>query len=445
MPCGFNINTKGNGIKHRSVTDDCFPYVTGYATQINILNGDKLLERDLMDIVNRDYKYAHYQHEIRDNELNFESLNFGIVNTNFGGYGQYMIEFDIWNNEPGATFNFTKIIRKDATNCNVYITDSNYNRFHDSIVSFNIRDVNKREKFQHLDGSYSLTGNYNPNVKGLLSGMTDHIKFDLIVQVLKMNKPVCKNDISFNVCFEYTVDTEIIDFYGNKTNKVQLNFPCKIELTNKEIEQELISYGNNRGVYTGKFEGLNVIKNNFPTTIMNVKNGLTLYDKYVFNGDIYNCFLPRGIYDFEIVSNGIQENFNGIKICKGIEPYYNVVNWSQIYNICDDTLILLYKKDRTRMVFGAIYDQYESPIDGAEIIISSYNKLLLYYKTGEDGKYRFTLPNFCNYQNINIRLRSKNHTIKIIENFKYNPEIGFIKQLQMSNNQLIHGFNFKEV
>ena len=70
---------------------------------------------------------------------------------------------------------------------------------------------------------------------------------------------------------------------------------------------------------------------------------------------------------------------------------------------------------------------------------------MLYYKTGEDGKYRFTLPNFCNYQNVNIRLRSKNHTIKIIENFKYNPEIGFIKQLQMSNNQLIHGFNFKEV
>lgn len=445
MPCGFNINTRGNGIKHRSVPDDSFPYITGYATQINMLNGERLLERDLMDIVNRDYKYTHYPHEIRDDELNFDSLDFGIVNTIFGGYGQYIVEFDIWNNEPGATYNFTKIIRDDALNCNVYITDSNYNLFHDAAVSFDIRDINKGEWFHHLDGSFTLTGNYNPNIEGLLSGRTDHIKFELMVQVLKMNKPVCKNDIQFNVCFEYEVKDTIIDFDGSETNKVKLNFPCSIQLTNKNIEQEVEKHGNNRGIYSGKFEGLQIINNNFPTTIMNVKNGLTLYDKYIFNGDMYNCYLPKGVYDFEIIINGVKNEFHQVNVCPGIEPFYNVVNWSLVHQIYDDTLVLLDKKNRSRMVFGTIYDQYNYPVSGVEIIITSYNKLLMYCKTNEYGRYRFVLPRFCDYPNVNIRIRSKDHTVKIIENFKYNPEMGFIKQLQDSNNQFIHGFNFKEV
>ena len=55
------------------------------------------------------------------------------------------------------------------------------------------------------------------------------------------------------------------------------------------------------------------------------------------------------------------------------------------------------------------------------------------------------MPKFENYSNIDIRIRSDDKTVKIINNFKYDPNKGFIEQLRNQNNSFIHGFSFREV
>ena len=80
-----------------------------------------------------------------------------------------------------------------------------------------------------------------------------------------------------------------------------------------------------------------------------------------------------------------------------------------------------------------------------KLYIEFFNKLLMYQKVDSNGNYRFVLPKFENYSNISIRIRSNNKTVKIVDNFKYDPNKGFIEQLRDKNNSFIHGFSFKEV
>ena len=454
MPCRINLEPgfiSGNEfnqiITHRSVPVDSFPYITGYATAINRLNNKKLEQRDLMDIVNSDLEYNHYSIEMINDNINMDRLNFGIINSEFGGYGQYILEFDIWNNEPAVTYGFTKTIFEDAENCKVYINDINFNKLHDNRFNFEIRDVLKNEKFHKLNDYKILSGNFNPNNIGCLNGRTDHCKFQISLELIKFNKLVCKDRINFNVCFEYETKHTILDFDGSETKKVKLNFPCEILITNKNIDYDIINKGNGRGCFTGKLEGLNIIQNNYPTTIINIKknNEYTLYDKYIIQNDIYECFLPKGIYNFEIICNNVKHNFNNIKICNGINFYYSTIEWGHLYKIIDDTFEIINNKERIRMVMGTIFNEYNNFLDNAEIIISSFNKLLMYQKVDSNGNYRFVLPKFENYSNVSIRIRSNNKTVKIVDNFKYDPNKGFIEQLRDKNNSFIHGFSFKEV
>ena len=98
MPCRINLEPgfiNGNEfdqiITHRSVPVDSFPYITGYVTIINRLNNERLEQRDLLDIVNSDYEYIHYPTEMINDNINMDRLSFGIINSKFGGYGQYIL------------------------------------------------------------------------------------------------------------------------------------------------------------------------------------------------------------------------------------------------------------------------------------------------------------------------------------------------------------------
>ena len=89
------------------------------------LESDEVITSNIDCILNKTDKTtlkANILQMINDN-INMDRLNFGIINSEFGGYGQYILEFDIWNNEPAVTYGFTKTIFEDAENCKVYIND----------------------------------------------------------------------------------------------------------------------------------------------------------------------------------------------------------------------------------------------------------------------------------------------------------------------------------
>ena len=123
----------------------------------------------------------------------------------------------------------------------------------------------------------------------------------------------------------------------------------------------------------------------------------------------------------------IKGNF---EIKKGIEEYYTKINNSDIIDIIDDTLVLLDKRRRNNQIQGYIVDEYNNPLKNAEIIISQFEKMIIYCKTNEKGMYNFILNNSGNYD---IRIRTNEKNIKLISNFKYDKSKGFIKQLQEQN------------
>ena len=141
-------------------------------------------------------------------------------------------------------------------------------------------------------------------------------------------------------------------------------------------------------------------------------------------------FLPNGIYNLNFNSSNFNKDFREFEIKKGIEEYYTKINNSDIIDIIDDTLVLLDKRRRNNQIQGYIVDEYNNPLKNAEIIISQFEKMIIYCKTNEKGMYNFILNNSGNYD---IRIRTNEKNIKLISNFKYDKSKGFIKQLQEQN------------
>ena len=121
-------------------------------------------------------------------------------------------------------------------------------------------------------------------------------------------------------------------------------------------------------------------------------------------------------------SNSIREtkDFREFEIKKGIEEYYTKINNSDIIDIIDDTLVLLDKRRRNNQIQGYIVDEYNNPLKNAEIIISQFEKMIIYCKTNEKGMYNFILNNSGNYD---IRIRTNEKNIKLISNFKYDKSL----------------------
>lgn len=423
-----------NDIPVDKLTTDCltFPMITCYARNINRLTNETTNYREILDIVNRNIKFSKNGAVYTDEKLyNRDTLNFGIIDSKFGGYSQYLIEFDIWNNEPSISIGFTKIYFEDAKDCKVYIVGEDYEEYRDNMIDFEIKSVTNNTEFEQLIDSYDLNGNFN-HLPGTLSGKGDHTKFQLGVYVLPFPDRVKETKLCFSVCFEYTTKHEFIDYCGCKTNKVKLHFPCEIHLTKNDINAKLNSYGDTlSGVTKGKIDSYN-IKNDFPTSLVNVykKNSNTLYDQCFTQNNIYEVFLPNGVYDFNIKCNNTKRQFRDVEITRGVQPFYSNIDFGNIYERFEDVYVILDRKQRHYQIYGKLISENDKPIQNAEIIFSQNGKMVLYTTTDEFGNYRFILDENGIYD---IRVRANNFPLKIIRDFNYDRRKGFIKQLREQN------------
>ena len=421
-------------VERSKVPNDNFPVITVYTKSINIINREETDYRDALDIVNININQEKSHSTIRDeNKYNRSIIDCGNINIKTGGYCQNVIEFDIWNNEPDISEGFTQKYFDDAKECKIYITDENYNKLDADYLQVFIKSPNEKA-FELLD-EYVPTGNFT-NIPGLLCGKSDHFKVQILIKVYPFKFKAFDNDVFFHVCFEYKTDNVFKDYLGEYTNVTKLNFPCKINISNNDREAEFEKIGmSSGGVTTGRLNINNKflnIKNSFPMTKIVAKrvDSNFIYDYCNTNNDVYALFLPNGIYNLNFNSSNFNKDFREFEIKKGIEEYYTKINNSDIIDIIDDTLVLLDKRRRNNQIQGYIVDEYDNPLKNAEIIISQFEKMIVYCKTNEKGMYNFILNNSGNYD---IRIRTNEKNIKLISNFKYDKSKGFIKQLQEQN------------
>lgn len=425
-----NVYINSKPIDRSVVPNNDFPFITAYARYNNLINNEVSEYRDVLDIVNININKMRADATIRDeSRYNRDLLYCGNINIKTGGYCKNKIQFDIWNNEPNVSEGFTQRYFNDAYDCKIYITDEKYNKLDEPYLKVFIKGENDKD-FISLD-EYIPRGNFT-NKEGILSGKSDHTKFEILVKVYQFKYKNFDNDIFFNVCFEYKTDIPFRDYLGNTINITKLNFPCYIQVSNTDLEAEYKKIGiSNGGVTKGKLDVSN-IKNTFPKTMISVnkKNKRTIYDICNTYNDIYALYLEDGIYDFKIKVQDDVKYFRNVEIKRGIMEYYHKIIDSDILDIDYDTLTLLDKRIRQYQISGYVVNEYDEAIKNAEIIISQNEKLIVYCKTDEDGKYCFILNDSGLYD---IRVRTDNTNIKLINGFNYDRSRSFIKQLKEQN------------
>lgn len=168
------------------------PRITYYAKVIDNLTGK--------DITN--YKNA------MDNDLWY----YGKINSNLGGESQFIVEFDIWNNEPSFNHRTFDVKCKDAKNMKLGIevkkpnvNDDDFENDLYNVPFFYARSLTNGydEEYKLIDSrnKLSIVGNLDPS-KNILSGAGDHC----IVQT-KLIIPegvILKNQrFNFNITLEY--------------------------------------------------------------------------------------------------------------------------------------------------------------------------------------------------------------------------------------------------
>ena len=137
------------------------PRITYYAKVIDNLTGN--------DITN--YKLA------MDNAIWY----YGKINGNLGGESQFIVEFDIWNNEPAFNHRTYDVHCKDAKNMKLGIEfekpikndNENYKELYD-IPFFYAKKLNDDDfKLINNRDKLNIIGDINPN-NNVLSGEGDH-------------------------------------------------------------------------------------------------------------------------------------------------------------------------------------------------------------------------------------------------------------------------------
>lgn len=152
---------------------DMDPRITYYARVINNINGQELVG---------------FTDAAKNNTWYYGSCN-GLE----GGESEYIVEFDIWNNEPAFEANTREVIVPNVTNCKFTVwPDENCIPTFDQL--FNLTNNTQqyipfmyakcdtfgyRSDFTGIRYNTMLegiTGNVNPNLIGTLQGCGDHAR-----------------------------------------------------------------------------------------------------------------------------------------------------------------------------------------------------------------------------------------------------------------------------
>lgn len=376
----------------RNVPHDQFPFITCYGRLLNKIKDDTPVK-------------------FEDALTKKERWELGKVKYS-GGITPYIIELDIWNNEPDVSGGHTQRIFNDAKDCSIRI------RQKDKItrgLNFYIRDSLQDDEFKKYKScqSYKVRGNVT-NVPGLLKGNGDHCTVQIYVEMLERLYET--KDIDFCIMFSYN-DSDI---------NVELEFNCgfKIEYSNV-IANNVIVEGNKE-----PFVG-NITKTHANQTIIEAYHNNKLQDQLILKTDRYYLFLRTGIYNFTIKNSQIKRDYTGIKVENGITPNYSYVENGLIKKQYADITEYYNELGTLWEVNGRILNEYGEALSNAEIIITKNDQLIMYYITDKNGRYKFLLD----HDEYDVRIRSNNKRLKIIRNFKFEKGKGFFTEIQKFYNE----------
>ena len=167
------------------------PKMTYYARILNNLTGEHITE------------WATYETSI---------WYYGKCNSTFGGESEYIVEFDIWNNEPAFNAGMYDEHNADAKNCRFGVIPNNQDK---SMDLFKIGSPflygrcvtsNKENKFEPIINGRELkniTGNINPELYGIVQGKSDHTIIQTKINIDKNDVLTSDTRYSFNMVFTY--------------------------------------------------------------------------------------------------------------------------------------------------------------------------------------------------------------------------------------------------
>jgi len=174
------------------------PRITYYARVIDNVNGVEILS---------------FADAVRNN-----TWYYGRCNGLTGGESEYIVEFDIWNNEPAFEAHTGEVVVSNATNCKLTVWP-NENCVPTSDLLFNLRNSNGYIPFMFArcdthgyKGDYTgirnnlmltgITGNVNPNLTGTIQGIGDHARVQTKI-ILPENSQLSAQRYGFVFAFYY--------------------------------------------------------------------------------------------------------------------------------------------------------------------------------------------------------------------------------------------------
>ena len=179
------------------------------------------------------------------------------------------------------------------------------------------------------------------------------------------------------------------------------------------------------------------IKLTFMNNINSASPNNIVYD-YTYTDELgnYIAFLEPGEYKIRVDLPSRRQFFFSQLIKEGIKEYFLYPKSAAIKTKIDDTTVL-YGTSKV-LVSGCLVDELNKPHAG-QIIISQNNDLVAFINT-LTGIYQFLID----YGIYDIRLRSKDRSIKIYNNFSFIPNKGFFTELVKMNKPFNNYKNLQE-
>lgn len=212
----------------------------------------------------------------------------------------------------------------------------------------------------------------------------------------------------------------------------------------KEVYEEGINSMGLRGTIT-KYNGFihEVVPN---AKVVALKNGVVYdYDTTREDGTYY-LYLENGVYDIRIEGQAYNRVIKNYEVKNGIREYRQLIRNGQVKEkILDTVRYVEYdpnNRDRVfddgqRLVVGKIIDEHGKPVVGAEILLarvfdieeSDDRPIKAFVKTDEQGKYMFVIDR----ENYDVVLRSPKHNAKVLRNYLFVPDKGFMTDISSTN------------